>query len=135
MAFRRTGALIVIEQNQRLDDYIKDKAVILDANISQKLLLTIFNTKTLLHDGAVIIRNNRIYAARVVLPNAPNINMNEAPYGTRHVAGIGLSEITDAFVIIISEERGKISIAKEGKLFTDLKNEELSKEIKDALQS
>ena len=132
MAFKRTGALIVIERTQKLDDFIEGKAVIIDALVTQKLLLTIFNTKTLLHDGAVIIRNNRIYAAKVILPNSDNVDLKQK-HGTRHLAGLGLSEKTDAFVIIISEETGKVSIAENGKLESKVSYDYLSQKLKDAL--
>jgi diadenylate cyclase len=135
MAVRRIGALIVFERTQKLDDYISGKPVFIDAIISQKLLLTIFNPKTLLHDGAVIIRNNRIYAARVLLPNAFGVDMDKVTYGTRHVAAMGISKITDALVIIISEESGKVSIAKEGEIYRDIPYDKLSDELKDVLQT
>ncbi len=132
MSFKRIGALIVIERNQKLDEFIEEKAIIVDARISQKLLLTIFNKKTLMHDGAVIIRNNRIYAAKVILPNSENIELKKK-HGTRHLAGLGIAEKTDSFVIIVSEETGKVSIAEDGKLESDVSYDYLSQKLKDVL--
>lgn len=129
MSFRKIGALIVIENRRKLSELIKTGELI-DAQISLKLILTIFNNKTILHDGAVIIRNNRIYAVKVVLPLSENVEYAQK-FGTRHLAAVGITEGTDAFSIIISEETGKISVAKNGEIFTDLTIDELSQRIKD----
>ncbi len=129
MSFRKIGALIVIENRRKLSDLIKTGELI-DAQISLKLILTIFNNKTILHDGAVIIRNNRIYAVKVVLPLSENVEYAQK-FGTRHLAAVGITEGTDAFSIIVSEETGKISVAKNGEIFTDLTIDELSQRIKD----
>ncbi|MCK4653661.1 MAG: diadenylate cyclase CdaA [Candidatus Cloacimonetes bacterium] len=129
MSFRKIGALIVIENSRKLNDYIESGEII-DAQISVKLLLTIFNNKTILHDGAAIIRNNRILAVKVVLPLSENVEYVQK-FGTRHLAGVGITEGTDAFTIIVSEETGRISVAKNGELFTSLTIDELSQRIKD----
>ena len=129
MSFRKIGALIVIENNGKLDDYIESGETI-DAQISTKLLLTIFNSKTILHDGAVIIRKERILAVKVVLPLSENIEYTQK-FGTRHLASIGITEKSDAFAIVVSEETGRISVAKNGVISTDLTIDELSQRIKD----
>ena len=129
MSFRKIGALIVIENNRKLNNFIESGEII-DAQISIKLLLTIFNNKTILHDGAVIVRNNRILACKVVLPLSENIEYTQK-FGTRHLAAIGITESTDAFAIVVSEETGKISATSKGEIFTNLSIDELSQKIKD----
>lgn len=129
MSFRKIGALIVLEKNRKLNDYIETGELI-DAQISVKLLLTIFNNKTILHDGAAIIRGDRIHAVKVVLPLSENIEYAQK-LGTRHLAAVGITEKTDAFAIVVSEETGRISVAKNGELKTDLTIDELSQRIKD----
>ena len=112
MSSKHTGALIVFPS--MLDDSAIDKkGVMIDAKISSELLLTIFFNKTPLHDGAVIIENNRIAYAGGILPLSQN-NLNWK-YGTRHRAALGLSEISQAVVLVVSEESGDISIAERGK--------------------
>jgi diadenylate cyclase len=117
----KTGALIAIEQETMLNDII-ETGVVVDANISVRLLGNLFYEGSPLHDGAVIIREDRIYAASCVLPLTSRANIGKN-LGTRHRAGVGLSEVSDAFVIIVSEETGAISIAQNGvmKRFLDLK--------------
>ncbi|MBC8384730.1 MAG: TIGR00159 family protein [Candidatus Cloacimonetes bacterium] len=129
MSFRKIGALILIENSQKLNDLIESGETI-DAQMSLKLLLTIFNSKTILHDGAVIIRNDRILACKVVLPLSENVEYKNL-YGTRHLAAIGVTEGSDVFAIVVSEETGKISVATKGEIFTDLSIDELSQRIKD----
>lgn len=129
MSFRKIGALIIIENKRKLDRSI-DSGEIIDAQISVKLLLTIFNNKTILHDGAVIVRNERLYAVKVVLPLSESVEYSQK-LGTRHLAGVGVTESTDAFAIIVSEETGKISVAKNGILQSGLTIDELSQRIKD----
>jgi len=129
LSFRKIGALIVIENNRKLNDVIESGELI-DAQISIKLLLTIFNNKTILHDGAVIIRNNRILACKVVLPLSENIEYTQK-LGTRHLAAIGITESTDAFTIVVSEETGNISATSKGEIFSNLSIDELSQKIKD----
>lgn len=110
----KTGALIVIERSTRLGDVIKTGTV-LDAKVSSFLLGNIFFNKAPLHDGAVIIRNQRIYAAGCFLPLSTNPDIIK-DLGTRHRAGIGMSENSDAVVIIVSEENGVVSVAVDGAL-------------------
>jgi diadenylate cyclase len=96
--------------------------------INHDLILSIFNTSSPLHDGAIIIYEDRILAAKCILPLSENIELDPT-IGTRHLAGLGLSEESDALVIIVSEERGKISIAKQGKLQRDMNEDELRTEL------
>lgn len=111
---KKTGALIVLERTTRLGDEIKT-GVTIDSEITSHLIKNIFYDKAPLHDGAMIIRNGRIQACGCFLPLTGNPNLpNE--YGTRHRAGLGVSEISDAFVVIISEETGLISVARNGEL-------------------
>ncbi len=110
----RTGALIVVERNTRLGDEIRT-GVEVDAAVNKHLIENIFYDKAPLHDGALISREGRIHACGCFLPLSGNPNLpNEL--GTRHRAGLGVSEISDAFVIIVSEETGKISVAKNGEI-------------------
>ena len=113
MSGKQTGALIVFPSS--LDESaIERKGVAIDATISSELLLTIFFNKTPLHDGAVIVENNRIAYAGAILPLSQN-NLNWK-YGTRHRAALGLSEVSSATVLVVSEESGDISIAERGKI-------------------
>lgn len=114
LAGEKVGALIAIEQNTMLRDIVASGSYI-DGVISQGLLENIFVPNTALHDGATIIRNGRILAAGCVLPLTSSNDINKK-LGTRHRAGIGLSEVSDAIVIIVSEETGTISLALNGKL-------------------
>ncbi len=120
----RTGALIVFEREIALDD-IAESGTRLNAEISAQLLGNIFYEGAPLHDGAVIIRSDQIYAAGCVLPLTENKNLNKS-LGTRHRAGIGVSERSDALVLIVSEETGIISVAEDGRLrrFLDEKDVE-----------
>lgn len=122
----KIGALIVIERTTKLGEYIKS-GVIVDADMSSQLLRNIFFNKAPLHDGAVIIRNNRVYAASCFLPLSTQDNIN-LDLGTRHRAAIGVSEYSDAVVIVVSEETGNISVALDGNIkrnfnYTSLKQE------------
>lgn len=121
MSVSRTGALIVIEREISLSDIVETGTVI-DAVISAQMIGNIFYEGAPLHDGALIIRGNRLYAAGCVLPLTQNKNLNKE-LGTRHRAGIGITENSDALVIIVSEETGIISVAQNGKLtrFLDVK--------------
>ena len=114
MSRDKVGALIVIERTTKLGEYI-NSGVSVDAAISAHLLRNIFFDKAPLHDGAVIISSRRICAAGCFLPLSANNDINK-DLGTRHRAGIGMSEVSDAIVIIVSEETGVVSVAKEGKL-------------------
>jgi len=123
MARTHTGALIVIEQEMKLGNY-EETGEILDADISTRLIENIFFKNTPLHDGAMIIAGNKIRAAGCILPVSQNQDIPKA-FGLRHRAALGLSQETDARVIIISEERGKISFANEGKIEANITPEKL----------
>lgn len=122
LAARRIGALVVIQRNDHLDDYIAAQP--LDAQITSKLLCTIFWKDSPLHDGALIIAKGRIAAAGVILPLTENFAFKDLS-GTRHRAGIGISEDTDALAILVSEESGIISIADRGAFQRNLSVEDL----------
>lgn len=119
----KTGALIVIEQSTGLNEIIST-GTLLDANITSNLLENIFVVNTPLHDGATIIRNDRIAASGCFLPLTTNNTINKK-LGTRHRAGIGLSEVSDALIIIVSEETGTISLAMNGKITRDYERDRL----------
>ncbi len=121
MSERQIGALIVIERNQNLEPLLEG-CVTIDAVVSVELLITIFDPLTPLHDGAVVIRGDRIAYASCVLPLSKS---SEIPrkYGTRHRAGLGISEESDAIAVIVSEETGEISVALGGKLHRNLDQE------------
>lgn len=121
----KTGALIVLERDIKLKD-IMSTGVNINAEISPQLLVNIFTPKTPLHDGAVIISNNKISAAACMLPLASDKDIAKE-LGTRHRAAIGMSKESDAIVIVVSEETGKISIAKNGTLIADLREDALKK--------
>lgn len=110
----KTGALIVIEQKETLKDYERT-GIEVDGLVSNQLLINIFEHNTPLHDGAAIIRGNRVTSATCYLPLSDNLSLSKE-LGTRHRAGVGISEVTDSLTIIVSEETGKISVACEGKL-------------------
>jgi diadenylate cyclase len=118
LAEKKVGALIVFEREISLKDYLEG-AVLLDAKVSEELLISIFNPKSPLHDGAVIISGGKIVAAGVVLPLSTNPDIAK-DLGTRHRAGIGITEVSDAVAIIVSEERGEISLAVGGKISRDI---------------
>ncbi len=107
LANRKIGALIVIEKETNLDNFI-EMGTQLDAKVSRELLMSIFHPTSPMHDGAIIIRGNRVVAAGCFLPLALTTDISKA-FGTRHRAGIGLTEETDAFIIIVSEETGTIT--------------------------
>jgi len=121
MSERQIGALIVIERNQNLEPLLEG-CVTIDAVVSVELLITIFDPLTPLHDGAVVIRGDRIAYASCVLPLSKS---SEIPrkYGTRHRAGLGISEESDAIAVMVSEETGEISVAVGGKLHRNLDQE------------
>lgn len=127
LAQSRTGALIVMERRTRLGEFIST-GTMLDATVSSGLLENIFVPNTPLHDGAVVIRNNKIVTAGCILPLTANNNLSR-DLGTRHRAAIGLSEVTDAVIIVVSEETGKISIALNGSLTRNLSKESLVKAL------
>lgn len=120
LAEKRLGALIVLEHDDVLEEYA-NRAVMLNSHFTQELLESIFATTTPLHDGAVILREQSIVAASVILPLAEEGSQLTRSMGTRHRAALGLSQQTDALVIVISEETGKVSIAREGVMTRGIK--------------
>ncbi len=127
MSKARTGALIVVEQNIRLEEYERT-GIMLDSIVTSQLLVNIFEHNTPLHDGAVIIKGNRITAATCYLPLSDNMMLNKA-LGTRHRAGVGISEETDSMTVIVSEETGAISVAYRGELLHGISSEELKRQL------
>lgn len=119
---KRTGGLIVIEDEDSLTEY-SSKGVVLGANFSSELLESIFATGTPLHDGAVIIRDRTIIAAAVILPLAEESSQQAKSMGTRHLAALGVSQRSDALVIVVSEETGKVSVAREGVMTRGVKQD------------
>ncbi|WP_261134229.1 diadenylate cyclase CdaA [Bacillus sp. Marseille-Q3570] len=125
MAKRRIGALITIERETGLDDYV-ETGIPINANLSSELLINIFIPNTPLHDGAVIINDNQILAAASYLP------LSESPFiskelGTRHRAALGISEVTDSLTLVVSEETGNVSLTKNGELYRNLDEDMLRK--------
>ena len=125
LAKNKIGALIVIERDIKLKEIIST-GVLINSEISTQLIVNIFTPNTPLHDGALVIKENKIAAAACMLPLASDEDLAMG-LGTRHRAALGMSKESDAIIIIVSEETGKISIAKEGKLIADLKEEALKK--------
>lgn len=123
----KTGAIIVIEQDIVLEEYIKT-GIPVDGIVTSQLLINIFEHNTPLHDGAVIIRGNRVVAATCYLPLTDNVNLSKA-LGTRHRAGVGISEATDSLTIIVSEETGKVSVAFGGELIHDIDSDSLKNKL------
>lgn len=128
MGKARTGALIVIECKQPLGDFERT-GIEVDGLVTSQLLINIFEHNTPLHDGAVIVRGNRVTSATCYLPLSDNLNLDKN-LGTRHRAGLGISEVTDAVTIIVSEETGKISVAYKGGLERNLDGEKLKEKLK-----
>jgi diadenylate cyclase len=114
LASRRMGALVAIQRSATLDDYV-EPALALDARVSQELLMSIFHPTSPLHDGAVVVKSGRLAAAKVVLPLSLSKDVSRF-FGTRHRAALGLTEETDAVVLVVSEERGIVSLAMSGAL-------------------
>lgn len=127
LAKAKTGALIIIEKDIILSEYERT-GINIDSAISSQLLINIFEHNTPLHDGAVIIRGDRIVAATCYLPLSDNLGLSKE-LGTRHRAGVGISEASDSLTIIVSEETGKISIATGGKLLRNIDGELLKKKM------
>lgn len=123
LAERRIGAIIVLERETGLQEFV-DTGVLLDAAITPELLITVFNPNTVLHDGAVIIRQGRILAAACVLPLSTAF-LADRQLGLRHRAAIGVTEESDAVVVVVSEERGAISIAHNGRIIRNLDTKRL----------
>ncbi len=124
MSLKKIGALIVIEQSTKINDIVRE-GVDLSAKVSSELIQTIFNPRTPLHDGAIIIEGNQIKAAKCVLPLASE-NIIPKNVGTRHRAAVGISEVSDALVIVVSEETGTISFVEDGKMKRDLTGDKLT---------
>ena len=127
MGRARTGALIVIEAESPLEEYERT-GITVDGIVTSQLLVNIFEHNTPLHDGAVIIRGDRVKSATCYLPLSDNRTLSK-DLGTRHRAGVGISEVTDALIIIVSEETGKVSVAQNGELFRSLDVIDLRKKL------
>jgi len=123
LATRRIGGLIVLEREVGLNEYI-EVGTRLDARVTRELLESVFIPHSPMHDGALVIQKGRVAAARCFLPLSVDPNLSQA-FGTRHRAAVGLTEETDAVVIVISEERGKISLVVGGKVTQDLEGPQL----------
>ena len=128
----KTGALIAIEKNDPLTAYI-ESGVLIDARVSSDLIENIFTPNSLLHDGGLIIQHGRIIAAGCIFPLTENQDLSRI-YGTRHRAALGLSEETDAVIIVVSEERQDMSLVYRGKLYKDLGKEEMLSKIKETIK-
>ncbi|MEG1848148.1 MAG: diadenylate cyclase CdaA [Lachnospiraceae bacterium] len=123
----KTGALIVIEQNASLAEYERT-GIEVDALVSSQLLINIFEHNTPLHDGAIIIRGDRVTSATCYLPLSDNMELSK-DLGTRHRAGVGISEATDSLTIIVSEETGKVSVAYAGNLYRNITTDALKERL------
>ncbi|MBR2010243.1 MAG: diadenylate cyclase CdaA [Clostridia bacterium] len=132
MSFSKTGALIVIERSTKIGEYISTGTTI-NAELSPELLCALFVNKAPLHDGAVIIRNGRLFAAGCYLPLSDRNDIFKS-LGTRHRAAIGLSEQSDAIVVVVSEETGTISIAYRGELFREFTSVSLRRKLFELLR-
>lgn len=127
MGRAKTGALIVIENNESLIEYERT-GIAIDSVISSQLLINIFEHNTPLHDGAVLVRGNRIVAATCYLPLSDNRDLSK-DLGTRHRAAVGISEVTDSLTVIVSEETGKVSVAMGGELYRNVDAAELKAKL------
>lgn len=127
----KTGALIVMEHQVALGDYERT-GIAVDGLVSSQLLINIFEKNTPLHDGAIIIRGNRVVCATCYLPLTESMEIGKE-LGTRHRAAIGISEVSDSVTIIVSEETGRVSLAKDGKLYRSLESDELEKRLTEML--
>ena len=133
MSSERTGALIVIEQNENLREYERT-GIEIDALVTSQLLINIFEKNTPLHDGAIIVRGDRVVSATCYLPLTDNLELSK-DLGTRHRAAVGLSEVSDAIVIVVSEETGKVSVAMDSQLTRDVTMEQLTEILKSMQQN
>ena len=133
MASRRVGALIAIERSADLDEYV-ERATAIDATVSHELLSAVFHPTSPLHDGAVVVQKNRISAAQVFFPLSLSKEIARF-FGTRHRAAIGLTEETDAVAIIVSEERGTVSLVVGGRIIPTANANELREQIQEIFQS
>ncbi len=125
----KTGALIVIGQNQPLDEYERT-GITVDALVTSQLLINIFEKNTPLHDGAVIISGDRVRSATCYLPLSDNLSLPKH-LGTRHRAGVGISEVTDSLTVIVSEESGRVSVAYKGQLETVREQDRLAERLRE----
>ena len=124
----KTGALIVIENDMQLTEFERT-GISLDALVTRQLLINIFEKNTPLHDGAVIVRGDRVISATCYLPLSDNMALSK-DLGTRHRAAVGISEVSDSLTIVVSEETGTVSYAREGRIVRDVKEDELIAELK-----
>lgn len=131
MAKRKTGALIVIEREIGLEEFM-EIGIKMDASVNTELIISVFQPTSPIHDGALIIREGRIRAASCILPLTLKGDLDKA-FGTRHRAAIGITEVTDAVAVVVSEEKGRISYAYRGEIFTDITGDELKKMMKELL--
>ena len=131
MGRAKTGALIVIARGDSLADYTRT-GIDVDALVTSQLLINIFEHNTPLHDGAVIIKGNRIVSATCYLPLSDNMALSKA-LGTRHRAGVGISETTDSITVIVSEETGRVSVALKGKLYGNVNPDDLKEKLQAAI--
>ena len=132
LAHAKIGAIIAIEKNDPLGSYMESGQII-NADISSDLIETIFTPNSLLHDGGMVIQNGRIAAAGCIFPVTQNPDLSRI-FGMRHRAALGLSEETDAIIIVVSEERSDISLVYRAKLYKDLNREDLFSKIKEFLK-
>lgn len=132
MSKRRIGALITIERETGLDEYI-ETGIPIDADISGELLINIFIPNTPLHDGAVIVKNHHIAVACAYLPLSESTTISKE-FGTRHRAAVGISEVSDALTIVVSEETGEVSLTLNGELMSHLSREEYLRILHDTLE-
>lgn len=126
------GALIVIEGTDKLGDYMQT-GIKIDANLSKELIINLFEPNTPLHDGAIVIQGEKIKSAACILPLTKRTDL-KSEFGTRHRAGIGISEVADCIAIIVSEETGKMSLCMNGKISTNLTREQLERFLKRELK-
>lgn len=124
----KTGALIVVEKDMQLTEFERT-GINIDAVVTRQLLINIFEKNTPLHDGAVIIRGDRVVSATCYLPLSDNMALSK-DLGTRHRAAVGISEVSDSLTIVVSEETGMVSYAREGRIVRDVKEDELIAELK-----
>lgn len=129
LAKAKTGALIILEKDISLAEYERT-GITIDSAISSQLLINIFEHNTPLHDGAVLIRNNRIVSATCYLPLSDNLDINKS-LGTRHRAAIGVSEVSDSITVIVSEETGAVSLAHNGMIYRGLPQDKLVEKIEE----
>lgn len=131
MSKTKTGALIVIARKTDLNLF-EGTGDLMEADVSKRLLESIFFKNSPLHDGAVIVANNKIKAARCVLPVTESVDV-PANFGMRHRAALGITEQSDAIAVVVSEENGNIAMTMNGQLFPNLTSDELERKLKEAL--